>query len=76
MTPKFNIAVSFYVGEFAARQRERLVIATKYTLNPHPEDPNGGGNHLRASTTIPCATGLHRIPLKFHRCRLPDDREQ
>jgi aryl-alcohol dehydrogenase-like predicted oxidoreductase len=35
------------VGEFAAWQRERLVIATKYTLNPRPEDPNSGGNHRK-----------------------------
>lgn len=33
------------VGEFAADKRERLVIATKYTVTTRPGDPNAGGNH-------------------------------
>ena len=33
------------VGEFAADKRERLVIATKYTMMTRPGDPNSGGNH-------------------------------
>ena len=36
------------VGEFARGRRDRLVIASKYTLNPFPGDPNGGGNHRKA----------------------------
>ncbi|HBK47623.1 MAG TPA: aldo/keto reductase [Xanthomonadaceae bacterium] len=35
------------LGRFAAGRRERLVIASKYTLNPFPGDPNGGGNHRK-----------------------------
>ncbi len=35
------------VGRFAAGRRDRLVIASKYTLNPFPGDPNGGGNHRK-----------------------------
>ena len=35
------------VGEFTQRERERFVIATKYTLNRHATDPNGGGNHRK-----------------------------
>ncbi len=36
-----------YLGEFIAGSRERLVIATKYTLTTRPDDPNGGGNHRK-----------------------------
>lgn len=36
-----------YVGEFIRDNRERFVIATKYTLNTSPDDPNGGGNHRK-----------------------------
>jgi aryl-alcohol dehydrogenase-like predicted oxidoreductase len=35
------------VGEFTQRERERFVIATKYTLNRRTTDPNGGGNHRK-----------------------------
>src|SRR5580658_1369559 len=35
------------VGQFVADQRERFVIATKYTSNMRPGDPNGGGNHRK-----------------------------
>ena len=37
-----------FVGEFAAGRRERLVIATKYTLPTRAGDPNSGGNHRRS----------------------------
>ena len=36
------------LGRFAARQRDRLVIATKYSLNMRPGDPNAGGNHRKS----------------------------
>ncbi len=36
-----------FVGEFVSGERARFVIATKYTLNTRPEDPNGGGNHRK-----------------------------
>jgi aryl-alcohol dehydrogenase-like predicted oxidoreductase len=35
------------VGEFLKGRRERFVLATKYTLNMRPDDPNGGGNHRK-----------------------------
>ena len=31
------------LGRFMAGQRDRTVLATKYSLNLHPGDPNGGG---------------------------------
>src|SRR5512134_935783 len=36
-----------YTGEFLKGRRERFVLATKYTLNMRPDDPNGGGNHRK-----------------------------
>lgn len=35
------------VGTFSAGKRERLVLATKYTLLNRPGDPNSGGNHRK-----------------------------
>jgi aryl-alcohol dehydrogenase-like predicted oxidoreductase len=35
------------VGEFVQRERERFVLATKYTLTRRGTDPNGGGNHRK-----------------------------
>src|SRR3990172_6669221 len=37
-----------FVGEFLKGRRERFVLATKYTLNMRPDDPNGGGNHRKS----------------------------
>ncbi|MEV0407541.1 aldo/keto reductase [Actinoallomurus sp. NPDC050550] len=36
------------VGEFSRDKRERLVLATKYTLTTRPGDPNSGGNHRKS----------------------------
>ncbi|MFF4412462.1 aldo/keto reductase [Streptosporangium sp. NPDC001559] len=36
------------LGEFAYGRRERLVLATKYTLATRPGDPNSGGNHRKS----------------------------
>lgn len=36
-----------YLGEFIQSRREQLVIATKYTCNTRPGDPNAGGNHRK-----------------------------
>lgn len=35
------------VGELLGAERERFVLATKFTLNMHRGDPNGGGNHRK-----------------------------
>jgi len=37
-----------FVGEFIAADRDAFVVATKYTLNSRPADPNGGGNHRKS----------------------------
>ncbi|MGB6671800.1 MAG: aldo/keto reductase [Candidatus Nitrosopolaris sp.] len=36
-----------YVGEFISSERERFVVATKYTLTTNPNDPNASGNHRK-----------------------------
>ena len=37
-----------YLGEFMADRRDQFVLATKYTLNMRPGDPNAGGNHRKS----------------------------
>ncbi len=37
-----------FVGELVKGDRERFVIATKYTLSLDPGDPNAGGNHRKS----------------------------
>jgi len=36
-----------YVGEFIRPEREKFVLATKYTLSMDPDDPNSSGNHRK-----------------------------
>ena len=36
-----------FVGEFIAAHREKIVLATKYTLSMNPTDPNASGNHRK-----------------------------
>ena len=35
------------LGELLGGRRERIVLATKYTLTSRPDDPNAGGNHRK-----------------------------
>ena len=35
------------VGELIASDRDRFVVATKYTLSTQKDDPNAGGNHRK-----------------------------
>jgi aryl-alcohol dehydrogenase-like predicted oxidoreductase len=35
------------VGDLIRERRQEFVLATKYTLNPRPKDPNGGGSHRK-----------------------------
>jgi aryl-alcohol dehydrogenase-like predicted oxidoreductase len=37
-----------YVGEFIGGERDRFVVATKYTLSQRMGDPNAGGNHRKS----------------------------
>lgn len=36
-----------FLGEFIAGDRDRFVVATKYSLNTRKSDPNAGGNHRK-----------------------------
>src|ERR1051326_1354613 len=36
-----------FLGELLGDRRERIVLATKYTLTSNPQDPNAGGNHRK-----------------------------
>jgi aryl-alcohol dehydrogenase-like predicted oxidoreductase len=36
------------IGEFVARDRERIVLATKYSLSMQRDDPNAGGNSRKS----------------------------
>ena len=36
-----------YVGEFVSSEREKFVLATKYTLITNTDDPNASGNHRK-----------------------------
>jgi aryl-alcohol dehydrogenase-like predicted oxidoreductase len=36
-----------FLGELIAPERERLVVATKFSLSTRKDDPNGGGNHRK-----------------------------
>jgi aryl-alcohol dehydrogenase-like predicted oxidoreductase len=36
-----------YLGELISSEREKFVLATKYTLTTNPDDPNASGNHRK-----------------------------
>ncbi len=52
------------VGEFVASERDRFVVATKYTLMQRPHDPNSAGNH-RKSMVHALEASLKRLNLDF-----------
>jgi aryl-alcohol dehydrogenase-like predicted oxidoreductase len=37
-----------YIGEFIAPEREKFVLATKYTISTNPDDPNASGSHRKS----------------------------
>ncbi len=39
-----------FLGEMLQQRRDQFVIATKYSLNTDPTNPNAGGNHRRCMT--------------------------
>jgi aryl-alcohol dehydrogenase-like predicted oxidoreductase len=48
------------LGELVEPDRERFVVATKYTLNTRRDDPNAGGNH-RKNLVQTLETSLRRL---------------
>jgi aryl-alcohol dehydrogenase-like predicted oxidoreductase len=59
-----NGASERIVGELVRPERERFVVATKYTLSSRPQDPNGGGNH-RKSLVQSLDASLRRLGLEY-----------
>lgn len=52
------------VGELAKPERERLVLATKYTLTSRRDDPNAGGNQ-RKNLVQTLETSLRRLDTDY-----------
>ena len=52
-----------HIGRHSAR-RDRLVIATKFSGNLHPGDPNGGGSG-RKSVVAACENSLRRLQTDY-----------
>lgn len=52
------------VGQLIASEREHWVVSTKYTLNTHPGDPNGGGAH-RKSMVQALEASLKRLGTEY-----------
>jgi aryl-alcohol dehydrogenase-like predicted oxidoreductase len=52
------------LGEFLGEKRQQIVLSTKYTMNTHPGDPNGGGNH-RKSMVRSVETSLQRLKTDY-----------
>ena len=42
-----NGSAEKYVGEFIVSDRDRFVVATKFSLSTRKDDPNAGGNHRK-----------------------------
>jgi len=53
-----------WVGEFVASERERFVVATKYTLTTRPGDPNSAGNS-RKNLTQSLDASLKRLKMEY-----------
>lgn len=52
------------LGEILGERRERIVLATKYTMNTHQGDPNAGGNH-RKNMIRSVETSLSRMKTDY-----------
>ncbi len=53
-----------FLGEFMADHREKMVLATKYTLSNSLQDPNSGGNH-RKSMMQAAEASLRRLKTDY-----------
>src|SRR5258708_13961031 len=48
------------LGESLGEKRQQIVLSTKYTMNTHPGDVNGGGNHPK-KMVLSVETKLQRL---------------
>lgn len=53
-----------YLGEFLAEKRDRVVLATKYTLSRDPSDPNASGNS-RKNMMASVETSLRHLQTEY-----------
>lgn len=53
-----------FLGEFMAHHRDKVVLATKYTLSGPLQDPNSGGNH-RKSMVRAVEASLRRLKTEY-----------
>ena len=53
-----------WVGEFVGAQRDKFVVASKYTLTMDPDDPNAHGNH-RKNLTRSVEESLRRLKTDY-----------
>jgi len=53
-----------YVGEFIAGDRDRFVVATKYTITNRDGDPNAGGNH-RKNLAFSLRHSMERLDIDY-----------
>ena len=53
-----------YLGKLLEGKRDRFVLATKYTLNTDPKNPNAGGNHRR-SAIVAVEDSLKRLKTDY-----------
>jgi aryl-alcohol dehydrogenase-like predicted oxidoreductase len=64
-----NGASERMVGRLIAAKRDRMVVATKFTMARDPDNPNSGGNHrlnmMRSVETSLAQLGTDRIELLF-----------
>jgi len=62
---KYNDGTSeAWTGEFIAGERDRFVVATKFSLNMREGDPNAGGNH-RKSIVQSLEASLERLKTDY-----------
>ena len=53
-----------FLGEFLEGDRDRFVVATKFTLSTRKSDPNAGGNH-RKNMMRSLETSLKRLKTDY-----------
>ena len=52
------------LGRFMGEDRSRIILASKYSMNTNPDDPNAGGNH-RANMVRSLESSLKRLKTDY-----------
>jgi len=62
---KYNEGTSeTFLGDFMSGMRDRIVLATKYSMSMNEADPNGGGNH-RKNLVLSVEASLRRLKTDY-----------